>query len=439
MYVKRRRAVTVLLALFTASRVVLFWVDREVYLEKFPYQDDAPGYWQLARVWAGQGTYEQFGLSPFTRVPLYPLFLIPFLAPGGSLHLPALFLVQQLMLLAVILGVFWYVYHRHGIRVGMTVAVTLTLFFDVTLYGFLVRSEALFTFLLFGAAAVLIQYWRRRQPVMLAGSGALFGLVALTRPVAFLVFIPALPVIWAAARREKTPLRRSVIFAGLFLTAFAAVLSPWLVRNWRLTGTFLLQQDTSNLIYATYPGGHWQAFPVDQMFDATGKDALTVDRALTALAVQRIAAHPSIWVRNSLHNFLFRLWAMGFTDTYLRYFDYASDRGAYQKTSEGLLNRWAASLQLGSKQFSISPLHHLYLIANNVLGFSLIFMVLLSLIAWPLLSTEGKIIESVLVYFWAITSVFAFSGSRYMVPLVPLLFMLLPDMFSRLRVRRLMG
>ena len=214
-----------------------------------------------------------------------------------------------------------------------------------------------------------------------------------------------------------------------FTIPLITIVSPWLIRNYRLANQLLFQKETG-LIYATYPGGHYQCIDIKNIINTDSKSKLQIEKDLNSLAFSRIISHPSIWLKNTFKNFSFRLWAMGFTDTHLRYFEYTEDTGGYHKhTSSSPLTRLFESNTLFSIN-NIHPLFHLYLIMNNIIGFSLIPLSIIGLILFPYLNYNNKIIFSTITYFWVITSFFSFTGSRLMIPMVPLIFLVIPNYLS---------
>jgi len=418
----------IFVAIFFGSRTLLFFTDIQHYLNVFPYQDDARVYLSLASIILDQTTYEATDLSPFVRVPLYPLFIAAIKSLSPTYYIPIIFSIQQLVQLSIIVTVFRYIRKYYSQTVAAFLSLILTLFFDFTLYGFLVRPEIIFSaFILFGSLAFLraLHHQNKTWPIL---TSLLFGLATLTKPVAALLIIIPLTLITFSAYPSKHYLSISAVKSILIIGTFFLVLSPWLVRNYLISGTLVLQQDTSNIIHATAPGGHWGTLTTEDLITTEGKSVLEIDRELTTLALQRIKQNPSIWIRNSLKNFTFRLWSIGFTDTHLRYFGYSDISGGYHKSgSPSLLSRLLVSINIVNSDYDINPLHHLYLIANNVVGFSMVPITLLGLVLLPFFSPPAKKLFAMLLYFWLLTSLFSFSGSRYMVPLIPILFLVLPD------------
>jgi hypothetical protein len=76
----------------------------------------------------------------------------------------------------------------------------------------------------------------KHNPWLLAILGATVGLTTLVRAQTMIIFVPILLFMTLAVNSVKTGLRQFVfVFLG-----FVLVLSPWVWRNWNLTGTFVL-------------------------------------------------------------------------------------------------------------------------------------------------------------------------------------------------------
>lgn len=93
-----------------------------------------------------------------------------------------------------------------------------------------IGAAALMTLASLAFAAGIVKPRRRTWLI----AGMLFGLLALTKAIALLV-VPALAVVLLGSRRLRErfgALPKAAADAGLFLLAFALVISPWIARNW---------------------------------------------------------------------------------------------------------------------------------------------------------------------------------------------------------------
>lgn len=429
-----RFGLAIIIALFLITRLTFFFLEQDDFLYRLPQQDDAPTYLDIASVYSGLHTYASVDRSPFTRVPIYPLILAVFSSIPLPLRFVFLFIAQQFMQLVIIITVYLYLRHFYSSQLALLYASLLIFFYDFAIYGFLVRPETLFTALVLLACLLFLRALSANSIILFSLSSLLLSLATLTRPVAALSIIPliALTIYFT---RGSTSVRRQFLYLFFILVAYSLPLTPWLYRNYLLSGSLVLQQDTGNLIHATVPGGHWGSVDIHQLINITNMSELEVDRALTAIALTRITANPAIWLKNTFANFTFRLWSMGFADTYLRYLDHAVlDPGGYHAPlSPPLWQRLLSSWKISSPQFLIHPIYHLYFILNNLLGIIVSVLPLVGLMLFPFLPASSKVLFTYLLYFWFITSFFAFSGSRYMVPLLPLLWLIVPSYPSAIR------
>lgn len=207
--------------------------DREGFWAAPP--QSAGGYTWLARnLLRGQYTQEQNVSGPATpdqmRTPGYPLFLALIYLIFGFGDGPVLW-TQALLYVAICLGVYALGRRFAGERVALLTAFATALYAPIPKYGGMVWSETLTTFLqLFGVLALVIAVSRASAGVYL-GAGVLFGFLALTRPT-FVFEAPVLAgallvVHWRSARLAS--LGRQL---GVFLLAWALVLTPWATFNY---------------------------------------------------------------------------------------------------------------------------------------------------------------------------------------------------------------
>jgi SAM-dependent methyltransferase len=203
---------------------------------------DGTQYMALAdNLLAGRGFSErtQAPYVPDTiRTPLYPLFLAVSKAITGSFD-PSLAVSILLgstiplagMLLAILLG---RKDRREILAVGLFLSLDPHLFYYSLIYG----SEAVF--LPLAAWALVAGSIALIRPNIRVGAvaGALFGLAVLARPIVqFFPFVIALflVIVWRSNRDVRKTAWKT---AAILLTAYALVVSPWIIRNERLFGVF---------------------------------------------------------------------------------------------------------------------------------------------------------------------------------------------------------
>jgi len=108
----------------------------------------------------------------------------------------------------------------------------------------------------------------KRQVISLLAGGVL-GLTMLVRVQVGVLLLPAFVVVWIIFRRQ---LRAGLINSLVLLAGVMLVLSPWLWRNWRLTGSLELSGIT-NPSQAGKIGQRYELSPADQK----GREPLSPD------------------------------------------------------------------------------------------------------------------------------------------------------------------
>jgi hypothetical protein len=103
-----------------------------------------------------------------------------------------------------------------------------------TVYASTQSSDAVCTVLFLTAILVFVTGLERGQIGWFALTGLIAGVMSQFRPNLILI-----PCVLAAYAIWKQPARRSVARGAVVLVTAAAALTPWIVRNYRLTGTLL--------------------------------------------------------------------------------------------------------------------------------------------------------------------------------------------------------
>ncbi len=214
-----------------------------------------------------------------------------------------------------------------------------------TLFSALVYTETLHLFLLVLAILAASRLLRTGRALDSAWLGALWGLLGLNRPEAtFLVPILALPFTLC----RGTPGARKALVLAVMLTANVVVMSPWIVRNYKVYGAFVLHVPATgmNLFGGSYPnppmyGRGWHHAPGldhdlaywetaeylaivapywdraalatcpgwhEEVLARSERDFLAIDRALATARRRQIVEHPAMTARN-LASHVAMLWA----------------------------------------------------------------------------------------------------------------------------------
>ncbi|MFZ2052749.1 MAG: glycosyltransferase family 39 protein [Candidatus Aminicenantales bacterium] len=200
---------------------------------------DAIGYFQLAENLKAENGFSRCDSPPFlpdsSRTPIYPLFILFFMAVFGSHFSPLVIVLAQAALASLALVMIKKALDKIGafpITQAAAFAVVFLgispTFIDAILMAY---SEIL---LLFFAAVLLLQLvkffgQKSRQRAFLNAAliGIILGIMTLTKPIC--QFMPLVLIGLLASRKR---LRES----GLLLAGFLLAVSPWLWRNYSVFG-----------------------------------------------------------------------------------------------------------------------------------------------------------------------------------------------------------
>jgi 4-amino-4-deoxy-L-arabinose transferase-like glycosyltransferase len=260
----------------------------------------------------GRGYVDVRGEPTSFRPPLYPAFVAAGYALSGGAVQGVRFLQATLDVGTVALT---YLTGRwlFGRGPGLLAALLLSVNFATIAATGRIMSETLFTFFLMGTVAATVRWlWAMREGRVQAvvalgiGTGVLLGAGALTRAVFLLYVVPLVVAgMWtrwggepAPDRAPSPPALRTATVGGILVVplAFALVLTPWTVRNYRVHGAFVpATTQTGLMLYASYnpPEGVFGFNPKDNVTAAA--DRLSEPEASAALAraaVDAIQASP---------------------------------------------------------------------------------------------------------------------------------------------------
>lgn len=261
--------------------------------------NDAGEYHAIARnLIQGDGFCLKPGQPTAYRPPLYPLLVA---ACGAN---PTLTLAVQQALALLSLGLVWRIARRVLGSPGRAFAALLAaaLWPELAWFDALLLSEGLFTLLLLATVDRLLTLKERGR----AGDGAVLGLLAallaLTRPVGLLLFPLFVALGWRALgwRGGIKPL-------GIAAVCFILGVAPWMIRNERALGAFVFSTNGGVNLYLGNLGYslHGVQAGIDTLHPEGGE--VERDRAYTRASWQWMRGHmgelPGLWVRKAL-----RLW-----------------------------------------------------------------------------------------------------------------------------------
>src|SRR5205823_14407389 len=111
---------------------------------------------------------------------------------------------------------------------GLVAGLLVALSGPLLIYEHYILAEPVFIPLLLAFGLGLVRAVRGSSLHWFAIAGLLLGLAGLARPVGQAV-LPTLPLVFLAAQRSW---RRAALSTGLVFIGFAAVLVPWMLRNY---------------------------------------------------------------------------------------------------------------------------------------------------------------------------------------------------------------
>lgn len=221
------------LAVFGAAlvlRLIFFFLNRHNNpLFDYPIMDAKYHLEWAQKILAGNF----WGDEVFFRAPFYP-YLLALLYKIGGAKIGFVILCQHVM--GSVSAVLVYVLARRFFACGVSLAAGLltALYWPLIYFEGDLLFETLFVFLTLGFLVTIVIAAERRSAVLLALSGAVLGLAALTRPP-ILILIPVLPFVLrscAAGRGKAGAARREWVRSTALVVAGALLfIIPVTVRN----------------------------------------------------------------------------------------------------------------------------------------------------------------------------------------------------------------
>ncbi|MFA6095716.1 MAG: glycosyltransferase family 39 protein, partial [Candidatus Paceibacterota bacterium] len=235
-FLKKHKVEILIFALALLARLVLFFVNAHAAdwdFDKSIHGQD--GYYEVARnIDEGKG-FSIDGTRPSPiHVPVFPYFLASSLFLFDSL-IPAALLLIVIGSAVPILGRRLALKLVGSQRISLFVGVALALEPSFLLFSTIFYTEILFIFIFLSFILVFIEYIERKTSLLAFVSGAVLGIAALTKVAVEFLPILLIPFAWLSLRKSLSG-RDLAKHAALFLLAFFAVLSPWMIRNDRVFG-----------------------------------------------------------------------------------------------------------------------------------------------------------------------------------------------------------
>lgn len=229
--------------------------------------------------------------------PGYPAFLVLAERLTGTTLVGVGFL--QLILTGAAAMALWSIGARLGdARAGMAAAWLYGLSPSAAFWSLTIMSESLFAFLLVAALLVWVMTLTAGRPIGGLFAGMILAAAALVRPIGL-----PLIVLWAGlgliARPASSRRGSNIVRASLFVAGSIALLAPWLVRNWSVTGRPVfaeVPEDTLVRFNLAYVVAEAEGISRDE---AAAQLTSTVDSWEDGLAI--IRRYPVVFLRQQWH------------------------------------------------------------------------------------------------------------------------------------------
>lgn len=244
------------------------------------------------------------------RTPVYPLFLAGIYSLFG--HKPYVAIIFQLIFSSLTCILVYYigeVFIRRG--VGFIAGLLLALDFPTAIYGNLIMTDMLFTFLFLASIYFILKFFREGKRKHLIYSAILLGASALCRQVIiYFVFVMVLSFIVVYRRN----LIKALLNYCIYILIFLAAVSPWAIRNYIVYDNLSISiSQGSNLLF--YNAAYLEAYKrggyehlddirremqeeTDRMFAERGiSSPFQKAKIYQELAVERILSAPALYTK----------------------------------------------------------------------------------------------------------------------------------------------
>jgi 4-amino-4-deoxy-L-arabinose transferase-like glycosyltransferase len=187
-----------------------------------------PAEWLLAD---GYYTYPEL-----LRTPLYPMFLALVLKLTGD-SLVNVVLVQFVLSTFNVLLTYLLAKEYFSSSIAVAASLFLAIGLESITSQFFILTETLFTTLFLGVVYCLTEYKITLRRNWLISAAILMGLSILCRPIA--LYFPIIILIFLAFLHSNE-LKDLLVSCGIFLIVVSAVLAPWYLRSYVITGKPIL-------------------------------------------------------------------------------------------------------------------------------------------------------------------------------------------------------
>jgi 4-amino-4-deoxy-L-arabinose transferase-like glycosyltransferase len=253
---KEFRNLIIIFLIALSLRMILFitagsWQDQV--LKENIFTPDAHEYHQAALNYNQYNIFSTSEKPPYVpeirRTPLYPLFLsLIYAAFGARPHIALMIQIIIGSLTCII------VYKLGKIIFNENVALIAGLLcafeYSTILYNNIPITETLFTFLFLIHIFFFVKYMMDNFDRELIYSAVFLGLATLCRPISIYFFI-FLSLSFFMHFRNK--LKTGVLNYAFFILVFFLTIAPWMVRNYAVSGTFLISTFQKEVVHWNIP------------------------------------------------------------------------------------------------------------------------------------------------------------------------------------------
>lgn len=332
--------------------------------------------------------------ATFSKGPVYPLFLAAIYRLVGH-HPPAARVVQALMSSVAVLLIYALGKTVFGRSVAVIASVLAAVYPPFISYSGCLLTETLSVFLLLVFVSLVVRAIGRPGLAWWTAAGLLGGITILHREEMLLMIFLAAAVAWRTVGRRQ---------AGVVLMAALLMVLPWTIRNYKVSGEFMLVHPGGGqqLWVSTYEKDWGLGWPGDPYYRSLvdGVEPLEVDRKLRNEALKSILTKPGSYLRLCLKR-IPRFWLGGHSDTFVHF--------------EQSLGWYLAHRDYG--KVGVKFLMLAYNLGMLVLGFTGGYL------AWRMAITDSRyvLMLAVPVVAKAAFHVFVTAGLRYQVPIMSFL------------------
>jgi hypothetical protein len=263
----------------------------------------------------GQGLCLEGGVACAVRLPVYPVFLMPWVAAGAVY--PGLVMAQAAVGAATV-WLAWRIGHTlFDQRVGVVAALLMTVSPYALIHDTSMQDTVLVNFLLAASAYLL---WRARTNISHPAAGWLAGglaLAVLTLTTGRLAFVVPAALVWVLVSSTHA-MRIRVRHALLVAVPVLALVGAWVVRNQSMVGAPVLTTEAGESLWLANNEWAMAHFPAESIdlsvndsydgmtaaqrasFAAVEHDEVVRDQLLKQWAIDYAKAHPGTTIANGL-------------------------------------------------------------------------------------------------------------------------------------------